>query len=83
MVKHSFGQRQVSIPEQVIIWRVPKQEAIIGRDNLEIIRVVSGQDSIKVFINGSADDQATIGAIVGLQVGTTSSQTDTHRGPGY
>ena len=83
MMKHGFGQRQVSIPEQVIIRRVPKQGAIIGRDDLEIIRFVCGQDSIKVFINGSADDQATIGAIVGLQVGTTSSQTDTHRGPGY
>ena len=82
MMQHGFGQRQVSVPEQVLIGGVPKQRAIVGGDDLQVIRVVGAQDGIKVFIDGSADDQATIGAIIGLQVGPPSCQTDAHRGPG-
>src|SRR5438552_706510 len=78
MMQNSFRQRQVAIPEEVIIRRVSKQGAIIRRDNLKIIRFISSYYCIEIFIYGCADDKATKPGIICLKISPTTSKTYTH-----
>ncbi len=78
MMQDGLGQSQVAIPEEVIIRRVPEQRTIVRRDDLQVIRFIGGNHSIKVFINRGTDHYAPIVGVVGLQIGATPSKTDAH-----
>ena len=55
----------------------PKEEGLT-QDAVEIIRIFSGNNGIKVFINCCTDYQTTIFRIICLKISSSTPKTDAH-----
>ncbi len=81
MMQNGLGQGEVAIPEKVVIGRVAEQRAVIGGDDLQVVRLIGCHDGIEVFIDRCADHHTAVFGVVRLQVGTAAAEADTHGSP--